>query len=299
MKLQDIEAAYKRLYEELEHVTTAAELDAYLTRHLQEYQLDNLLTERGDALIRQGETVFGMELILAAYEHPTSLGVYWDDTTLFLRLAQYYIEKGETETGKQFLMRICTDTADNYEQAINYRKLGDVWEKYKPLIQDDLPEPKQENCSMEIGEILAQSGSQLLLELGIHVNELSDHGNRLQKLNQWERVVYDLDTLSDEINSGGIDCWLSYHGTRYTQTLKAAEKIGAVTTVSLLERIRKHFPGKEIPKSQFSIENSLEDIIAEGKLDFDKADDDYFDTAEPELLEKLEQFIRQNSRHFR
>lgn len=56
-----------------------------------------------------------------------------DMVSRWLLTAQYYIENGDEDLGAEYLIKLCTETVDNYEEAIGFRELTPVWEQYKHL----------------------------------------------------------------------------------------------------------------------------------------------------------------------
>lgn len=62
-----------------------------------------------------------------------------DDVTYYLRNAQYYIEMGDLELGKSYLVKLCCETVDNYEESIGFRELTHVWDKYRHLVEGKVP----------------------------------------------------------------------------------------------------------------------------------------------------------------
>ena len=130
----------------------------------------DVLLNMGDGLIREGDMDGGMCFIRTA---ATQLPPPNNKTLLYLRLAAHHLEKGETEAGKACLVKLCTDTVDNYEEAIALNELTPLWEKYKPLVAGEIPPSVSfhtaaaplppEKCTMQIGDILALPREDILM----------------------------------------------------------------------------------------------------------------------------------------
>lgn len=173
----------------------------------------------GEHLMDLGNKVIGIRYLQIAKE---VFGDYVDDITFFLRSAEYYIETGELELGISYLIKLCSETTDNYEEFIEFRELTPVWEKYKYLIEGKVPTSlntlekaralKPDECAMQIADILRLPKDMLLDELSMHLYELSGAGDSLNYLNRWERAVFYLDTLCKDINSDGLEHFTTYHG---------------------------------------------------------------------------------------
>ena len=223
-----------------------------------------------------------------------------------MRMAQYHMEMGEEEAARTSLVTLCK-AIRNYEEAIEINGLTAIWEQYKYLVEG-LVEPSSrvmaarlktpEQCDMQIADILALPDEDILTELSNHLQELSGDGDMIQGLNKWERTAYYVDELCMEVNSGGFEGYLYYHGTHFEKAYKALEQMGATEMTALLDRIRAKFPRNRIPKTADSIQNTM-DRMEEKGVDFEAEDDCYYGSAERELLTKLTVYVRENGKHFR
>jgi hypothetical protein len=192
------------------------------------------------------------------------------------------------EKGISYLMKLCCETTDNYEESIAFRELTQVWERYKHLVEGKVPASfirnanaplKPEECSMQIKDILELPEEDILLELSTHLYELSGCGECLNYLNKWERLVFYLDTLIVDINSDGILYFIDYHRTRIKQTKKAMEELGVHTGVQLLEDIQK------------KVKRRIEDFEDEEAF--------YYKFVEKDLLAELYRYVMSNKSRFR
>lgn len=227
-------------------------------------------------------------------------------TGRYLPLAQACFEVGDMELGKAYLVALCRAT-DNYEESIAFNGLTEIWEKYRHLVDGLVPpsvsvydpEPlSPQECSLKIDDILNGSGDNLLADLSAHLGERSGNGSALGNLNKWERTFYYADEMCMEVNSGGFDGYLYYHGTHFAKACQAFEEIGAEQMLRLTERIRSKFPRSRVPKSEEAIRNAMEKLDDRG-VDFEDEDEIYYTSAEKELLERLTVFVLDNRKHFR
>jgi hypothetical protein len=251
-----------------------------------------------------GNQTIGFALIYAIYHG----GLKVDNTvTFYLRMAQFWMLKGEEALAKEQLINLCTKTFDNYEEAVAARNLTDVWESYKHLVIESVlpsvfvmgvkPLPRNQ-CSMAIMDILGLSDADLPEAMSEHLNELSANGESLSSLNRWEKTVYEIDLMMMEVNSGGFDSYLRYNGTHFERLKKAISAVEAHETENLLQAVEQKFPKKKIPKSYRAIENAL-DILDERCMDFDAEDEWYYNTAERELIAQVTLYIRDHAERFR
>ena len=266
----------------------------------------------GDYLINLAEEVYypkgdysaGLSIIKVVHKHFKYIA---DEVTVYLRMAEYYIESGETEKGIEYLIKLCTETVDNYEESIGFRGLTAVWEKYKHLVEGIVPPSKTfnsvnplppEKCTMQICDILNLSDDNLLRELSTHLNEMSANGEVLSCLNKWEKLVFYINELCEEVNSGGFSNYLYYCGTHFEKAKTSLETIGAEKSIDLLNKVENKFPRKKVPKNIDSIQNNL-DKMEEKNIDFETEDDEYYNFTEQEILSKLTAYILENERYFR
>ena len=283
-------------------------LDAMLTKFVNAYRNDyligNLLVEAGDDAMEKGDAEAALVFLKAAEKCP-NVG---DETTLYLRLAQIHLEKGDQETGIAYLIKLCTEGPSNYVESISFRELTDIWERYKHLVEGLVPPSTSvysgprplspAECSRPIADILALPEDDLLTALSEHVGEMSGCGEELNYLNKWEKTFFYLDELSMEVNSGGFDSYLFHHGEHFPKARKALENLDAPGMTALLDAVAAKFPRGRIPKSMDAIQNALEKLEDKG-VDFEEQDDAYYNGVESEFLPQLHAWVLANKKHFR
>ena len=266
--------------------------------------IGHLLADAGEEQMASGAPEAALIFFRAAEDFPDTANL----TLLYLRLAQIYLEKGQQEEGVAYLIKLCTETVDNYEESIGFNELTDVWNKYKPLVEGlvppsipfmNAPRPLSPGeCSQSIGEIFALSEDDILSALSRHLNELSGSGEELNCLNKWERNVYYLDELSMEVNSGGFDSYLFHCGIHFEKARKALDSMDAPGMAALLDAVAAKFPRGKVPKSPDAIQNALEKL-EETQINFEAEDDAYYCDMEREFLPQLLAYILKNKTHFR
>lgn len=170
-----------------------------------------------------------------------------DEVTIYLRLGEYYINNGDIDKGKSYLIRLCEEYA-NYEESINFRELDSVWQRLKPYVADRIKpsivvngETQEENEPMTDDELI-----ELMLE---------------------------------ELGSGGIHSYLVSYGHRLEQTLVAAKRLNKPKTAELLELIKVKYFNNEMPKKLEEIEK----IIYKNDWWFEEEYDEYYYDIEKEL----------------
>ncbi len=258
----------------------------------------------GEEHIANGNYQAGIVFIKTVDEYFSYIA---NTTLLNLRMAEYHIENNETEIGTQYLIKLCT-AISNYEESIEFNELTAVWEKYKHLVKDKIPASvafnscgnplKPEDCSMKIDEIFSLPHSEILDKISTHLGELSANGDSIDSLNEVEKIVFYIDELCMEVNSGGFEGYLYYYGHHFKNAYKALETIKAVKMSSIMESLQSKFPKGKIPKSLDSIQKTM-DSLEEIGIDFEEEDTKFYDTEEKILLDILFKFAFANKKYFR
>lgn len=229
---------------------------------------------------------------------------------MYLRSAHYYFTRGDENKGVECLLKLCDDSLpSNYEEAMEWHGLSDLWKQYRYYLDGKLPsslstfdvaEAKSpEECSMYIAEIFALPKHDLLASLSEHIYELSGEEEHMDALNEWESIFFDVDNMMTDIGSDGIAHFLTSHGHRFAQTKKALNFVGASKAVEFLELIEAYFPKGKIPKSYEKLEALVDDIM-ETEESFDAAEDFYTEhNIEKELVEAEYQFAMEQKANFR
>jgi hypothetical protein len=163
-------------------------------------------------------------LIYLEIDENKNLKYISDEVTLWFRLGEYYINKGEIEKGKQYLINLC-DEVENYEEALGFRELSANWQKLKPYVADEIKPSLILNTDTDEDEQMSEDE---LLELFL-----------------------------EEMASGGLHAYLTSYGHRLEETLAAAKNKEKPLTAELLELVKtKYFKGK-MPKKLETIENRI------------------------------------------
>lgn len=311
----DFRSEYEQLKQQYSNSKSTQDLIAGICRlaEIPDYRpFARFLFFLGNSYIESGDFEAGiacMKTVVACFSYMDHYAIF------YLRMAQYHIENGNTKVGIHYLIWLCTEVADFEVQLAAYN-LIEVWEKYKYLVADKvtesvvdkdqesvasipIPQPKHPSeCSQTIAQILSLPEADLLSALSSHLGEMTANGAVLNCLNKWERNVYYANEMCMEINSGGFEGYLYYHGTHFTKACKVFEQIRADQMVHLMAQIQNKFPSGRIPKSEGAIQNAM-DCMEDDGIDFDDEDKIYYSSAEKELLDRLLTYVKGNQKHFR
>ncbi len=227
-------------------------------------------------------------------------------TAHFMKLAENYMSEENIEAARACLLLLC-ENCDNYEESIEYNGLTEQWQQYRYLVADLVPPSIKSmsaaplspaDCTMQITDILSLPDDEILSALSEHLGELSGNGDELNALNKWERTVYYVDELCVEVNSGGFDSYLYYHGTHFEKAYTALERISAFEVLQILDTIRSKFPKSRIPKNEDALQNAM-DVLEEKGINFDSEDEHFYSAGEKELLKCLLSYVKENKQRLR
>ncbi len=227
-------------------------------------------------------------------------------TEHFIKSAKAYLEKGNAESARACLILLC-ERCSNYEESIEFNELTEEWQAMRYLV-DGLVEPSvpfnfvkarsPEDCTVPIKEILVLEEEDLLSSLSEHLSELSANGELLNCLNKWERIVFYIDELWSEVNSGGFDSYLYYHGLHFEKAYNALKTVSAVEVMKLLDDIREKFPRKRIPTNEVRLQDTM-DAMEEAGVDFEQEDELFYSIGETELSTCLLSYVKEHHNRFR
>ena len=227
-------------------------------------------------------------------------------TAHFMKLAENYIAEENLTAARACLLLLC-EKCTNYEESIEWNGLSEQWQNYRYLVADMVPPSvtimptklrSPAECTLRITDILSLPDEEILSALSDHLGELSGNGDALNTLNKWERTVYYVDELCVEVNSGGFDSYLYYHGTHFEKAYAALKDIAALKTLPILDDIRNRFPRSRIPKSEEALQNTMDNLEEKG-IDFDSEDERFYSVGEKELLRCLLFYVKENAQHLR
>lgn len=194
---------------DLNSITSEKEVSKFFKKYKKVQYLDIVTVNYAEELIKTSDYQKGIMIIKGIYESKY-LKYLSDDITVYIILAQYYIENGDIKKGKHFLKKIANETSDNYEESLDFRGWLDTWNKYKHLVKDEI------NAPIFLNDDKSLSDDELL------------------------------DLLLEEVHSGGYDAYLSYNGQHLERTLKIAESRHMNALAEQLKRIKSKFPNNTV-----------------------------------------------------
>ena len=265
------------------------------------FGVGDLILGYGEELIDNGSYNAGVEIVRIVEKYFKAVA---NQTLLCIRLAEWEFENGNAEKGKAYLERLVSKV-DNYEEAIDVNGLTDIWNQYKTNL--DLPKSMHfmkksplspAECTLVIEDIMQLPQDELLSKLSEHLNELCAYGEQIELLSEAEQTVFYIDEFIEDVNSDGISHYLYYRGDHYEKLLLSVTKINSPSSHALLGMIVRKFPQGKIPSKVKKIQSSLEKMEKRG-IDFEDAEQMYFEKVENELLKNLLIYVANNSHRLR
>ena len=233
------------LMEQMSNFKTQKDVAKFIKKYRSLDYLSMIMINYAEELISKNKYDIAI-LIYLEIDGNKRLKCISDEVTLWFRLGEYYINKGEIEKGKAYLIELC-DEIDNYEESLGFRELTADWQKIKHYVAGEIKpslvtiKDTEEDESMTDDELL-----NLFLE---------------------------------EMASGGIHAYLTSYGHKLEETLAAAKRQEKTFTVELLELIKtKYFKGK-MPKKLETIESK----IYKNDWWFEEEYDEFYSEIEKEL----------------
>ncbi len=233
------------LMEQMNDFASRKDVAKFIRKYKSVDYLDMIMINYAEELIVKNKYDTAYLIYLEIVENKNLMYIS-DEVTLWFRLGEYYINKGDVEKGKSYLIKLCNEV-ENYEESLGFRELTAEWQKLKSYVIDEI-KPSL-----------------------ITIKDTKDD----------EPMTEDelLELFLEEMASGGVHAYLTCYGHRLEETLSAAKHKEKYITVELLELIKtKYFKGK-MPKKVETIEN----IILKNDWWFEEEFENYYYEIEKEL----------------
>ena len=251
------------------------------------FGIGDLILAYGEELISEGDSCTGYAIFQTIDKEFHCIA---NQTLLYIRLAEFEFLNGNLNAGKEYLLTLCK-RVDNLEETIKINELSEVWEQYKYLVLEQLPQDKNsstplsvDECTMGIEDIIKLPGDELLFELSEHLSELSGNGSCLGFLTEQERNVYFIDEFIEVLNSDGLENYFSNHNDHFHLLLDALKAVGCTEAIELGQKIMSKLTERDIAKFE---------------TDFEKEESFYYKKVEKKLLHFICCYVRENLDAFR
>jgi hypothetical protein len=138
----------------------------------------------------------------------------------------------------------------------------------------------------------------IVMEIDTYLNEKSEYGEKIEKLNSSQRTFLFVENLEREINNGGFNqFYFNSSGDFSQETLNAFLEIGAEKTAKIVENANSEFDNGNVPKDRTERQNKLELIEEKAEENWEKCNTEFYEYQD-DLTELLIAFILKNKADF-
>lgn len=150
----------------------------------------------------------------------------------------------------------------------------------------------------DIDYLLVHKPDQLLTDLHTYLSELSDYGDKIERLSNPQTVFYFCQELEMEINNGGFNQYFNNSAGGFAhETAESLRLIGAMTTAGILQAAIDQFPGSNVPGDQSERQTVLGDIEESANETWEELDQRFL-AYDDNLFELNLAYIRNNREMF-
>ena len=138
----------------------------------------------------------------------------------------------------------------------------------------------------------------IITEIDIYLNEKCEYGEKIDRLNESQKILLIIKNLEREINNGGFNqfYWNS-SGDYANETIGALVNIGANKTAEIVKKANSEFNNGTVPKGRIERQNELELIENKAEENWNNLDLTFYGYNE-DLTELLIAFVIKNKEDF-
>ncbi|TDQ29971.1 DMP19 family protein [Tenacibaculum caenipelagi] len=139
----------------------------------------------------------------------------------------------------------------------------------------------------------------IVMEIDSYLNEKSEYGEKIEKLNSSQRTFFFIENLEREINNGGFNqFYFNSSGNFSQETVSALLEIGANKTAEIVKKANSEFKNGTVPKEKAERQNELELIEEKAEENWNKCDSEFYEYHD-NLTELLIVFVIKNKMEFK
>ncbi|WP_131248763.1 DMP19 family protein [Aquimarina atlantica] len=138
----------------------------------------------------------------------------------------------------------------------------------------------------------------IVVKIDSYLNEKCEYGQKIDRLNEPQKVLLIVENLEREINNGGFNqfYWNS-SGDYANETIDALIKIGAKKTAEIVKKANSKFKNGIVPKDRTERQNELELIQEKAEESWNDCDSDFY-KYEENITELLISYVLRNKSDF-
>ena len=137
-----------------------------------------------------------------------------------------------------------------------------------------------------------------IIELDDYIVSLCEYGDRLDKLNDFQKVFYYNQYLEKEVNNGGFNqFYFNSSGNYAHEIIDSLKTIGADKTAEIVKKANEQFPDSNVPKDRIERQDVLEQIEETADEIWDELDQKFY-AYEDDLNSLNMAYIKNNKINF-
>jgi hypothetical protein len=139
----------------------------------------------------------------------------------------------------------------------------------------------------------------IVMEIETYLNEKSEYGENIEKLNSSQQAFLFVENLEREVNNGGFNqFYFNSSGDFSQETVNALLEIGAEKTAEIIKKANSEFKNGIVTKDRTERQNELEQIEKKAKENWNKCDSEFYEYKD-DLIELLIAFVIKNKTEFK
>ncbi len=139
----------------------------------------------------------------------------------------------------------------------------------------------------------------IVMEIDTYLNEKSNYGENIEKLNSSQQTFLFVENLEREINNGGFNqFYFNSSGDFSQETVNALLEIGAKKTAEIIKKANSEFKSGIVPKDRTERQTELELIEKNAEENWNKCDSEFYEYKD-DLTELLIAFVIKNKTEFK
>tara|TARA_B100001167_G_scaffold163752_1_gene111954 strand:+ start:1536 stop:2063 length:528 start_codon:yes stop_codon:yes gene_type:complete len=139
----------------------------------------------------------------------------------------------------------------------------------------------------------------IVMEIDTYLNKKCEYGEKIDRLNESQKILLIVENLEREINNGGFhQFYWNSSGNYANETIDALIKIGANKTAEIVKKANSEFETGDVPKDRAERQNEIELIEGKAEENWNKYDSEFYEYQD-NLTKLLIAFVIKNKSDFK
>jgi hypothetical protein len=137
-----------------------------------------------------------------------------------------------------------------------------------------------------------------IIELDTKLNEISEYGEKIERLTESQKTVLFVENLEREINNGGFNQFFFNSSGDFThETVKALKVINAFKTSDIVTKSISVWPNQDVPKDRAKRQDILEQIEEGANPIWNECDEEFY-KYQDNIVALLLDYVKSNKSDF-